>query len=118
MRSALKTWCVITLAWLTVSGCARTQLTVPNLKFYGDKGKFGTTEVESLHPEKPGVRYPKSVWDEMRIGMICTPAENIRTLQTIIDKLCAANRTACYYAKDGVDEVQKAFGAAIRSTKE
>lgn len=116
MRSALKTWCVITLAWFTVSGCSRTQLTVPNIKFYGDKGKFGATEVESLHPEKPGVKWLKTPWDEKRIGMICTEAANIRTLQTIIDKLCAANRTACYYAKDGVEAVQKAFGAALRST--
>lgn len=118
MKSALKTWCAIILAWFTASGCVKQQIIVPNLDFYGDKGKFGATKVESLHPERPGVRILKTPWDELRIGMVCTRADNIRTMQTIIDKLCASNRTACYYAEDGVTEVKRAFNAAIRSTKE
>lgn len=117
MRNTSRILCVIGLASLMAS-CAKKQVVVPNIEFYGDKGKFGATKVESLHPEKPGVRLLKTPWDELRIGMVCTRADNITSLQAIIDKLCASNRTICYYAKDGVTEVQKALGAAERAAKE
>ena len=117
MSERSRKWCVIILAWFTASGCPKQQITVPNIEFYGDKGKFGATMVESLHPEKPGVRLLKTPWDEKRVGMVCTDANNIRTLQTIIDKLCANNRTVCYYAEDGVGEVKKALSAGIKAAE-
>lgn len=117
MRNALRTLLGI-IPISCMASCAHDPIVVPNIEFYGDKGKYGATKVESLHPEKPGYRMPKSAWDVRRIGMVCTDAENITTMQAIIDKLCASNRTVCFYAKDGVSEVQKALGAAARAARE
>lgn len=115
MTIRLRSFLVILLVAIP-SGCARQQLMVPNIVFCGDKAKFGATCVESLHPEKPGFRMAKSAWDIRRIGMVCTDAENITTLQNIIDKLCANNRTVCYYASEGVVEVQRALTAASKAS--
>lgn len=123
MKSVLKKWFGIILL-SSMASCAAQQhlppsqrVTVPNIEFYGDKGKFGATMVESLHPEKPGVKIPKSKWDELRIAMVCTKADNVRTLQTIVDKLCAMNQMICDYAKEGVDQVKNALSSMERAAR-
>lgn len=118
MRNASRTGFLIILV-LSIHSCAGNQtVEVPNFHFYGDKGKFGATEVESLHPEKPGVRLAKSKWDEMRIGMACTPVANVTTIQNIIDKLCSENPVACHYAGEGVSQVQNTLSQMKRATVE
>lgn len=118
MRSISRKWFKIILASLTVSGCAgQEKVDVPNFPFYGDKGKYGATKVESLHPEKPGVRLPKSEWDTLRIGMVCTDAANIRTIQTLIDTLCTKNSFACNYVSDGVAAVKSTLSAAQKAVE-
>lgn len=109
MRSGLKTLFAITLASCLASCAGKNTITVPNYEFYGDKGKYGATKVESLHPEKPGVRIPKSEWDEIRIGMVCTKGTNITDMQANIDKLCAKNSFACSYVKDSLEKFQAAL---------
>lgn len=109
MKSVLRILCAIILPLSMASCSGQRPVDVPNLEFYGDKGKYGATKVESLQPDKPGVRLPKSTWDELRIGMVCTPAANITTLQHIIDTLCAKNPLACNYAKEGVDQIKGAL---------
>lgn len=118
MRSGLKILFVITLGFLSASCAGKKAITVPNIYFYGDKGKFGATRVESLNPQKPGYRMPKSEWDEKRIGMVCTEAKNVTNLQLIVDMACASNSFACNYAKEAVVEVQKALSSAKRATVE
>ena len=117
MKNASKKLFVIALALLALESCKSQQIIVGNYKFYGDKGKFGATEVESLHPEKPGVKIPKADWDLKRIGMVCTDAANITDMQANIDKLCVKNKTACWYAKEEIEQVNSAFSAAKKATK-
>lgn len=108
MRNVLRMLCAITLLSLTAS-CSSTPVDIPNIYFYGDKGKYGATRVESLNPEKPGVRFPKSEWDVLRIGMVCTAASSVTDLQYVVDTLCTKNPTACNYAKDGVNQIRGAL---------
>lgn len=103
IRKGLKSFLVISLI---LSGCAGDPVKVENIDFYGDKGKYGATKVESLHPEKPGVKILKSEWDALRIGMVCTEAKNVTNIQLIIDTLCAKNPMACSYAKEGVEQIR------------
>jgi uncharacterized protein YciU (UPF0263 family) len=114
MKDALKKLFVIALA-LSALSCKSQQIIVGNYKFYGDKGKFGATEVESLHPEKPGVKIQKQEWDEKRIGMVCTDGANIADMQANIDKLCVKNKTACWYAKEELSELHSAFNSAKKA---
>lgn len=114
MKSALRMPFVAILL-LSGASCSAQKIVVPNMEFFGDKGKYGSTKVESQHPEKPGVRLLKSEWDELRIGMVCTPAKNITEMQLIIDKLCTKNPMACKYASEGVQEIKGALSQMKRA---
>jgi len=67
---------------------------------YGDKGKFGATQVHTLCGlEKcPPVFLDKATWDAKRIGMICLANDDLADMQAIIDKLCV-NYKKCDYEK-------------------
>lgn len=116
MNDALKRLFVIVLA-LSVLSCSRQKIVVKDYEFFGDKGRFGATKVWSLSTERPGVKIPKSQWDEIRIGMVCTKAENITDIQTNIDKLCAANTTTCWYVKEEFQKIQAALAKIQEAAK-
>lgn len=109
MRKSYKMLSKIALASLTLSGCG--SIKIKDFLVYGDKGKFGATGVHTLCDTErcPPVLLKKAQWDELRIGMVCTDANNFADMQANIDRFCAKNPNVCEY-----EEVVKAKAALSR----
>lgn len=63
---------------------------------WGDKGKFGATEVHTLFNIPPKL-IDKTTWDNMRIGMVCMLANTIADIQSTVDRLCNKHPGSCSY---------------------
>lgn len=116
MKIASKLLCAVAVLSFSCSSL-KEKIKIQNYEFYGDKGVLGATMVESLKPEKPGVRIPKAEWDQRRLGMVCTSAANIADIQANIDRLCALNKFACAYVAEEVVELKKSLTLIEESVK-
>ena len=83
--------------WMILSSCAPVK--IKDYEMYGDMGRFGATKVHTLFTNIPPERIYQPEWDNLRLGMVCTPAANIADIQATVDKLCAKNTTNCDYEK-------------------
>lgn len=110
MRKDCKKLFAIILASLTASGCSTIK--IKDYEMYGDMGRFGAAKVHTLFTEIPPERIYQPAWDDLRIGMICSPANNIADIQATVDKLCVENPGKCDYEK------MQNFRASLKSLQE
>jgi len=78
-----------------LTACAPIQ--IKDYTMYGDEGKFGAVEEHTLLTNIPPKQIDKGPWDDMRIGMVCTAANNIADIQATVDKLCNRHPNECDY---------------------
>lgn len=104
------------LAFLLLTSCAPVK--VKDYEMYGDMGRFGATKVHTLFTDIPPVRIYQPEWDDLRIGMVCTKAENIADIQATVDKLCAKNPNHCTYEKrQAIANFKRQMRLALRAMK-
>lgn len=73
------------LSSVLLSSCT---ISVPNIEFCRDKGKFGAKCAYWLNAKETLRTVPLQKWNAQRIGMVCTSEKGMGNVNATIEKLC------------------------------